>query len=397
MSDFAKRIVVLLIPATLALAWVGGEMRKQGEMGRRLSHISADITQVRQLDQDLYQARRKSTGDTLFITSDSYPSYGGPLTVATAVDKQKTILYTAILESTDTRSYLEKVVGFGILNVYTGVRIDQMPKLDGISGATISSTAITRGIEASANKIGVAEFGMPAIGKEDAAATPETAKLLLIVFVFAAALFLVYKDLPRKKQLRAGLLLFSVVTMGFLFGTLFSMSTVVSFISGTWLEGLASYSAMLCMVLAIVTFLVTRKKVYCTYICPFGAVQEGLGKITGCKGPEKYPWMEWISRFFVWAILVAALYFQTPSDAMYEPFSKAFNFIGSGILYGLTILIVIASLVIKRPWCNLFCPASSIFFYLRFARKAFAPKSTADISNLPLHAVFNEKSKKEAG
>lgn len=309
MSEILKKVITLLIPISLFLAWVGGEMRKQDATSTRLGQISSGITQVRQVDQGLYQARQKSSGDMLFITSESYPSYGGPLTVATVVDSRKTILYAAVLEIADTRSYLEKVVGLGILDAYPGVQIDQLPEADGISGATLTSTAISRWIESAANKIGVAEFGLPAVPRNESATTPETTKLLLIVFVFAAALFLIYKDLPRKNQLRGGLLFFSVITMGFMFGTQFSMSTVVTFISGTWLEGLASYSAMLCMALTIVTFLVTRKKVFCSYICPFGAIQEGLGKITGCKGPSTYPWMEWIARFFVWAILVAALYF----------------------------------------------------------------------------------------
>jgi len=59
---------------------------------------------------------------------------------------------------------------------------------------------------------------------------------------------------------------------------------------------------------------------------------------------------------------------------MYEPFGKAFNFIGSGVIYSLTILIVLASLMFKRPWCHLFCPTTMIVSYFRFARKSLMGK-----------------------
>lgn len=376
MSALAKKAIVLLIPLLLALAWAGGEARKKEEMTQRLYNISSDIAGVVQIDEHLYQGHLKEDPDEiLYLTHESRPSYGGPLKVAAVVDSQKRIRYAAILDSADTHSYLEKVVGLGLLDKFTTMSIDQMPQVDGISGATLSSTAIIQGIENAAQRIGAAKFNLPVTKKISRTVTPETTKLLLICLFYAAALVITRKTFKPKRKARAALLLLSVITLGFWLGAQFSLSTVVSLLSGVWLKGMATYAALLCLVLAVAVFLVTKKNLFCTFICPFGAVQEGLGNITGCAIPKTTPWMDWVARGWVLAVLLAALYFQTPSDAMYEPFSKAFNFIGSGIVYSLTLLILIASLVVKRPWCNLFCPAKSIFYYLQFARKSFSKRT----------------------
>lgn len=376
MSRFKQKIIALLIPLALALAWAGGEARKKDEMTLKLGNISKDIAGVVRIGENLYQGhRRDNPQDILHIAHADRPSYGGALKTAVVVDSKKNIRYVSILDSADTRSYLEKVVGLGILDKFTGKSIDKMPVVDGVSGATISSTAIIQGVESAVRRIGTAKFGLPVINREQPAMTPEATKLVLICLFFAAALGITSRKFKPKRRARALLLLVSVITLGFWLGAQFSLSTVVSLLSGAWLKGMATYAALLCLVLAVVVFLLTKKNLFCTMICPFGAVQEGLGNITGCSQPATSRWMDWVARGWVLAVLLSALYFQTPSDAMYEPFSKAFNFIGSGTVYGLTILIVIASLVVKRPWCRLFCPMGSLFYYLRFARKSFAPKT----------------------
>jgi FMN-binding domain/4Fe-4S binding domain len=371
-SKLLKTIIVLLIPLFLALAWAGGEVRKKEAMTQRLGNISIDIEGVVPIDEHLYQGHRKDhPEETLYLAHSSHPSYGGPLKVAAVVDRQKQIQYLAILDSADTHSYLDKVVGLGILDQFTGKSIEQMPEVDGISGATFSSVAIINGVESAVQKIRSAKFGMPVMEKQEPAATPETFNIILICMFFLSALVITNKRFKPKRKARAVLLMLSVITLGFWLDIQFSISTVVSLLSGYWLKGMATYTASLCLVLAVIVFIVTKKNLFCTFICPFGAVQEGLGKITGCSPPKQKRWMDWIARTWVLIVLLAALYFQTPSDAMYEPFSMAFNFIGSGITYGLTILIVFASLAIKRPWCNLFCPVKSMFYYFRCARKIF--------------------------
>ncbi len=375
MSRTYRILIVLLIPLALALALAGGEYRKKEAISQQLSNISKEINGVVQLEEQLFKGYIKENPENIiFLARAGTPSYGGLLNIAIAVDAQKKIQYVAILDSKDTHSYLEKVVNLGVLDEFTGKPIDDIPQVDGISGATLTSNAIIQGIEKASQHIGSAQFAMPEIPIQKKTGSSETVKIILICLFFSSAFIITRKGFKHKGKARSFLLILSVITLGFWLGAQFSISTVVTLLSGSWLHGMATYAALLCLFLAIVAFLITKKNLFCSFICPFGALQEGLGKITNCSPPKKNAWMTYITRAWVLIVLLAALYFQTPSDAMYEPFSKAFNFIGSGIIYSLTILIVIASLIFKRPWCNLFCPGRPMFYYAQFARKSFGKK-----------------------
>ncbi|WP_136795221.1 4Fe-4S binding protein [Desulfosediminicola ganghwensis] len=375
MSRFSRLIASLLVPLALILAWAGGQYRATGVVLEQLSNIADDIIEVRPIGDNLYKAKSRTNQDTIFyVATACEPSYGGLMEVAAVIDNDKQIRHTAILSSSDTRSYLEKITGLGVLQGFIDKRIDHSPQVDAVSGATLSSAAVIRGIERAAQQIGSTEFGIRQVKKQAEPATPEKLKLAVICLFFVAAFIITTGKIKKKNRARAVLLSTSVVVLGFWLGAQYSLATVVSLLNGSWVKGMSSYAALLCLVLAILAFLVTRKNLFCTYICPFGAIQEGLGKITGCSAPVQQKWMVWAGRSWVLMVLMAALYYKSPSYAMYEPFGKVFNFIGSGIIYSITILVVLASLMFKRPWCHLFCPTSAIISYLRFARRAFAPQ-----------------------
>ena len=376
MSRICRIIMATLIPLALILAWAAGEFRKKEALTQQLSNISEEINGVIELQENLFKGYIKENPDhIIYMARAGIPSYGGILNIAIAVDTHKKIQYVAILDSKDTHSYLEKVVNLGILDEFTGKSIDAIPHVDGVSGATLTSNAIIRGIEQAGRHIGSVQFAMSEIPPQKKEGASENLKLFLICLFFLSAYIISRKGFKHKKRARSILLVLSVITLGFWLGAQFSIATLVTLLSGSWIHGMATYAALLCLVLSIAAFLITRKNLFCNFICPFGALQEGLSKITGCRPPVNSKWMTYMNRAWVFIVLMAGLYFQTPSDAMYEPFSKAFNFIGSGIIYSLTILIVVSSLMFKRPWCNLFCPGKAVFFYLQFTRRIWGKPS----------------------
>ncbi len=259
----------------------------------------------------------------------------------------------------------------GILNAYPGHRLDNLPEVDAVSGATISSTAVIEGLSGALAHIGHERFGLAAKATLDPYYWPghEWPKLLAIVMLFGIVWLVSGKRFPwNKKWPRLAILLISLILLGFVYGCQFSWSTITLLLGGGWQKGLATAGPLLCLGLAVLLFLVTRKNLYCAWICPFGALQEGLGRITGCAPPPVYRWMPWAARGFALLVLSAALYWRDPSQATYEPFGMAFNFIGSTMLFGLTILVVLSSLVFRRPWCRLLCPITCLFDYFQFIR-----------------------------
>ncbi len=370
-----QKILAILTLVLLAGAWVAGSMRAIGAESARLGNISPDIAAIQKSSDNLYTAQRKGApqpappADQLYIAVAEHPGYGGPLHMAVVVNGEKRIEHVAVLQSADTSTYVSKVVSMNVLDAFLGKSIDAMPKVDAISGATLSSTAIIAAVQRASALIGNARFNMPAPVDSFKIGTREIVKSALVVLFFTLAVIMSLKAFPLKtKWLRLSFLAASIVVLGFMYGTQFSLSTMVTLLAGFWTKGMASYAPLLCLALAVLVFFATKKNLFCASICPFGGLQECLSRITSCSPPTVTVWMKWLARALALAALCAALYFRAPSDAAYEPFGRTFNFIGSGVLFGLSILIIVTSLAFKRPWCRLLCPMTPLFDYFQFMR-----------------------------
>ncbi len=355
----------------LAAAWFAGGMRSQGANLSRIKNISPEIEQIKQINPSVYEGQRKGNpAEKIYIALAEYPSYGGPLQVAVVINSDKKIERVALVKSTDTTTYIDRVLNEGILDAFLGVTDTHLPKVDAIAGATLSSTAMIMGVQEAVAKI----QGKETVQTTVSFSSEEMIKAGLTVALFIMAIFIASRFFRwNKSHARLGLLIISTILLGFMYGAQFSLSSLVLLLAGLWTKGLASYTAIICLLLAVLVFFVTKKNLYCSMVCPFGGLQECLGRITKCSPPKKTEWMKWTARGFALAALTAALYFRNPSDAQYEPFGMAFSFIGSTAIFALFVLIVVASLIIKRPWCTLLCPVTPVFDYLAFVRNWLTP------------------------
>lgn len=368
-KSLVHSVLALLSLLLVLAAWAGGALRLEDAAENRVRAIRKDITDLRKVDDGLYEGRN-ADGDPLFIALESHPGYGGPVRMAVVVNAEKRIETVAIVDSAETRPYLVKVLEAAIPDAFLGKSIEHLPQVDAISGATMSSEAVIKGAAKAAALVGAQRFGLPPLPVELSFSTEELIRLGTVACFFFFALFIGAKRFPwNKSRARLALLALSVVVLGFWHGSQFSLSTMALLLSGFWLKGLASWAPLLCLLLALGTLVLTRKNHYCASICPFGGLQECLSRVTSCSAPTPPAWMVWTSRLLALLALCVALYFRAPSDAIYEPFGKTFNGIGSGYLFALSVAVILASLVFKRPWCRLLCPVTPLMDYVRFARE----------------------------
>jgi hypothetical protein len=361
-----ERISAIAALIILLAAWIAGGVRSKGATLERIGNISEEIVDVRQVGPSVYEGhRRGDAGDKLCIAVAEHPGYGGPVQVAVVMNSAGIIERIALVDTTDTTTYVSRVLDAAVLDAFLGTSASRPPKVDAVTGATLSSTAMIKAANKAAAHIKgtVGESGPVAVSPDEMVKAGLTVALFLAAFLISSRFFR-----WNKTYARLGLLTAATVILGFLYGTQPSLASLALLLAGFWTKGLASYTALICLVLAFVVFFATKKNLYCAMICPFGGLQEGLGRITKRSPPERTAWMKWISRGFALTALSAALYFRNPSDAEYTPFGMAFSFIGSTAIFALTVLILVASLVVKRPWCALLCPATPVFDYLAFMR-----------------------------
>jgi len=373
-----KRILAVATLFVLIAAWGAGGMRSEDASLGRIKNISAEIENVRQVRPSVFEGNRKgNSADKLYIGLAEHPSYGGPLQVAVVVNSDKIIERVALVQSVDTTTYIKRVLSDGILDAFLGAGDSQLPQVDAVSGATLSSVAMIKGVEKAVSYI----HGADVSEERRQLSAGEWGKAGFTVLLFMMALFISSRFFRWKKSYaRLGVLAVATVVLGFMYGAQPSLVSLVQLLSGLWTKGLASYTALICLTMAAVVFFATKKNLYCAMICPFGGIQEGLGRITKCSPPKKAEWMKWTARGLALVALCAALYFRNPSTSQYAPFGMAFSFIGSAVVFALMVLVVVASLVVKRPWCTLLCPAGPVFDYFSFVRKWLTAISKKRIS-----------------
>jgi polyferredoxin len=122
-------------------------------------------------------------------------------------------------------------------------------------------------------------------------------------------------------------------------------------------------------------------RAFCGWMCPLGAVQEGLAKLARRLGGEKrhirgkqakvrFPMRlpEWADRplrytkYVILALVILASIFAVyPPLQEFCPSRVVFGFkLDSSLLWSVLVIFVITSLLVERVWCKYLCPLGAI-------------------------------------
>ena len=305
--------------------------------------------------------------------SDEIYGYNSTIPLNIYLDSDDKIIEVEICENRESRGYLNKVVSSGFLESWNGMSVDDAAKhhVDAMSGATFSSTAIVKSLQ----------IKMAQLSKQKAKSFSWDWKLFIrqlsVLLVTVLALICFFKRrkdsatlrLCDFKTLRLLTLLLSIVILGFWTNSLLSLALFCN-----WLTNGISWTIQLPMLivalLAILLPLFTRKSFYCQYLCPFGAAQEFAGNISRWTTVNSQQSSKIKSNVFkIFSILRKVILLSLLiifalgvglDLSVVEPF-PVFNYqsIGFGVAI-FAAVIIIASIFIKRPWCNYLCPTGTL-------------------------------------
>ena len=174
-------------------------------------------------------------------------------------------------------------------------------------------------------------------------------KFLLVLGFTGAGLAIL---LTRRFRLRRWLLIASVVVLGFTIG---GMLCPISAVQNVILK--ASIGYLLLFLVPTVTA-VLAGRLFCGYVCPFGALQELL-HVKRLRRVLPARWMRGL-RFVPYAILayLVVRVFVTGVLAWdgTTPFKAFFTFGGTALTLGISGFFALLSVFLFRPFCRLFCP-----------------------------------------
>ncbi|WP_052260879.1 4Fe-4S binding protein [Photobacterium gaetbulicola] len=388
-NRFDKFVSVISILA-LTFAWYLGGQRTNHSQAQFFDNILSHGEQLIEVAPLLYQIvpnGESSPNQTNSLEQTSRPEskitpntskwvsfgtgvgYGGELTIGAVFSHQGEIETIALLSSKETTSYFDKVAEQKLPESLLAQNIKTAMSVDAVSGATLTSEAYTQALNQAADPVRLRLFGYQFTETTPAWHYLKWLDVAALLF-FIAAVWVNRSRSEHKSKLNTALLTGSTLLFGFHSASLYSASTMAGLVSGTWLSGVANYTPFILLMLSIGCILYYNRNVYCQSLCPFGAVQQCLAKVGKAKAsPIRRSWFIWFPRFLLLATLCLGAYFRNPAAFVYEPFGIAFGMIGGMYLFILTVMILLTSLIVRRPWCQSLCPINTLTDFVVFNKQ----------------------------
>ncbi|OCH23813.1 4Fe-4S binding protein [Aliivibrio sp. 1S128] len=353
----------------LLLSWFLGGLRVNHSQSQFFEHITEKGEKIVEVTPLLFKIISNNTTDDKLIKWVSFGSgigYGGELTVGSVFLPDGTIQSLALLSSKETSSYFDKVVEEKLPEELLGNSIEHLLEFDAISGATLTSQAYVHAVNQSADLIREQLYGKRLVSKSSVLDYVKWLDFAAVVF-FISAVWINRSRSAYKAKFNAGLLFGSTILFGFHSASLYSSSTMGGLLFGSWISGVANYTPFILLILSVGYILYYNRNIYCQSLCPFGAVQQCLAKVGNAKSaPIRHQFFIWFPRVLLLTTLCMGAYFRSPAEFIYEPFGIAFGMIGGMYLFVLTVMILLTSLVVRRPWCQSLCPINAMTDFIVF-------------------------------
>lgn len=364
--EFYLGLIALL---SILVSWYIGKKNTSDQIINEMKEFVPAGVELKELDENCWLAIYK--GDTTdYYSLTKSKGYSGNVWLLIRSDAGGKITELNIVNQTETPSYFKPIREKNFLSQFTGISIQEdINKTDAVTGSTMSSKAIIKGIEQGQHQL--AEI---ILGEESLDSEPDFEiqlhEIIVIVLLIVVIVFQ-HIQVSFKKWIRWLTLLSGLLYLGFIINKPINVSVINSFLMGYWPDW-SNDLYWLVLILGVFTLIISSgKNPYCNWICPFGAFQEILGAIGNAKNVNiKFKrWLLWFHRVMAWTLILVALIFHNPGISAIEPFGVLFSFNIS--LFGLMLLalVVITSLFIKRPWCNYLCPMDPVFSYVRMMRE----------------------------
>jgi len=294
--------------------------------------------------------------------------YGGPLNLALSVGDDGRIRGAAVIAHRETPSYVRGLPA--LLQALAGrdarrpLATGDLREIDAMTGATVTRDAVLAALDRTRAALAAEVLGIPAEGAAPKSPWWHSLADARVVWVAVSLLAAVLVHLRGGPRSRLALLAVSAIVGGAVFNLQLSASWVASLARGQWPSWEANGALALLSAGALLLAAILGP-IYCAHLCPFGALQELVGRVSerlgwiGRPGPR----LSRIARSLKYGVLVLvvlSLFSRRPEGALaFDPLAAAF----SGRLEGpgtfLAVTALAGSLLAFRFWCRVFCPVGA--------------------------------------
>lgn len=363
-----KAIHILAILLLLAAILYQNFADKQNVLGL-LQLGEPETVRFESLDGDytsykLWDSKEKFLGYGV-ITDAS--GYGGKLAMLSIIDEAGVIKAVSLIEDYETPLYLNKVLLAGLIDKISGRNIQAgLTDIDAVSGATVTTKAILTAIEKGAAQIGNKQLGMHISLKNQINIVWQDIVAVILVLLSAFCAFF------NIKKARAWLLALAVLFIGFIMNNSLTYSNFVNILFGNFPVFIERPIWYIMVPGILIVTLIWGRNFYCSWLCSFGAVQEGVFKslnlynFSPSQGiRNKVAKIRWP---MLWIAAMMALVTNNAGITGYEPFSVFFDGSGNTAQWIIMIFVLVICMAQMRFWCNYFCPVGVILNFTALLR-----------------------------
>jgi NAD-dependent dihydropyrimidine dehydrogenase PreA subunit len=305
--------------------------------------------------------------------------YSGDIEIAVKAKPGGKIVSVDIVSHSETPAYVNENVLRSFRASLAGKNAGEIElgrDVDAISGATVTSEAIIRGIRKAGARLaegvpakagGAAGAGVPPAPAAPVSCRGRIQTLPLGIFL-AFSLFGILYTGKFTRLVRYAVLVCAVAYVGFYADLTFSVVNVLNLATLRFpppAGGAAFYLYFGAVAAGVVVF----GRFYCGWACPYGALQEFIGKAARAKYPEpggaSLNTGTRLKYAFLCGAVALALMLDRTDVANYEPFITTFRFFGltltlPGAIAALyAVLALGASLSTNRFFCKYVCPVGA--------------------------------------
>ncbi len=353
-NQVATRVVAFLtvfcLLAALAVVRNGSLFGKDAE--RFFSSGKSDTVEK----QDSVSPIRYIGSQTIINTTDlgkDISGYGGPVPLEIYVTQGKIDSIVA-LSNSESPKFFGRLASSGLTRAWNGKTLQEAMtmEVDAVTGATYSSNAFIANVRAGA---AFAEGSKTANSGH-----LSLVSIAVLIVILAGAVLPIFIKKPAYRLVQQ---LLNVAVLGFWAGTFIDYAMMLNFFSGAPRMTLSFFITLILLVVGLIYPLFNKPNFYCTWICPFGSLQELTGKVCKKKWKISPSLIKVLDNFrqLLWVVLLTLLFIGWGTSWIdYEVFTAFIVESASWSILAVGGLFVVLSLFINRPFCRFVCPTGSL-------------------------------------
>lgn len=368
-----ERIATVVALIVMIGAWIYGYLNSGSEVRPLVANVLPAAERIEQRgDVFIGYHADEVVG---YAGSSEASGYGGPVEILVGIDTTGRIQGVQVVEHRETPGFFRQLSEENFLGQFLGMSYQESlivgEGIDAASGATVSSEAVARALHKEVNALARGPLGAEIQTEAESISIgiPE----IVLVGLFVSGYFgHRTRNRGAKKWIRRATLITGAVVLGFIYNKPLTIANITSLLAGYWpsWQNHVYWFLLLGGILFVTS--AQGKNPYCSWFCPFGAVQEGLGNLGGAKlvRPRRlHRLLKWTQRGLAFGAITLGLAFRQPGIVSYEPFGTLFDFTGNWPQWILLALVLLGSLVMYRPFCTYLCPLDPVVDYIGEIRR----------------------------